>query len=66
MEKSKCPHCQKTEFEAVTEPIVGWTASILPTIIRCQSCKTVISVLDAADITASINSLKNQIQELKS
>lgn len=64
MNESRCPHCQKTGFEAVAENVSGYPTPTPPVFIRCKSCKTVISVLDPTDIGASLSNIGRQIQEL--
>lgn len=41
---SKCPHCQKSAFETAIEEPTGSNFKVI--FIRCQSCKTVLGVLD--------------------
>lgn len=50
--KSKCPHCQKTQFEAVVEKVKNYSFPLA--IIRCESCQTVISVLEDKNVSGLI------------
>jgi len=41
---SKCPHCQKSGFEVKEESPKNSNFKLM--FVRCQSCKTVVSVLE--------------------
>lgn len=59
MQQSKCPKCQLTGFETVTETPLNSNFDLQ--IIRCKSCKTAIGVLDHYNIGALIFDLAKKL-----
>ena len=56
---SKCPHCQKSGFEAVPEEPKGSNFKII--FIRCQSCKTVVGTTDYYNTGSLIHILAKKL-----
>jgi hypothetical protein len=59
MSSSKCPHCQKTIFEIEEETPAGSSYKLL--FVRCKDCKTVVGVLDALNIGATLKKLASKL-----
>lgn len=56
---SKCPHCQKSGFEVVTEEPKSSNFKLM--FVRCQWCKTVVGILDYYNIGALIYKLAKKL-----
>ncbi len=56
---SKCPHCQKSGFEAVEEEPRG--ANFKTIFIRCQWCKTVVGVTEYYNCGTLIHNLAKEL-----
>lgn len=56
---SKCPHCQKTGFEVKEETPKDSNFKLM--FVRCQSCKTVVSVLDYYNIGKLLHKLAEKL-----
>ena len=56
---SKCPHCQNSGFEAVTEEPKNSNFKVI--FIRCQSCKTVVGTLEYYNSGNLIHKLANKL-----
>ncbi|MFW5886967.1 MAG: hypothetical protein ACOCUL_04345 [Bacteroidota bacterium] len=54
-DKTKCPVCSNTEFEAVNETPVNSNYELI--FIRCASCKIAIGVLDYYNVGALVKKL---------
>lgn len=53
---SKCPHCQKTGFEAVMESVKDYSFQLA--LIRCQWCKTAVAILDPSNVGGMLRDIK--------
>lgn len=56
---SKCPHCQKTGFEAITEEPKGSNFKVI--FVRCQWCKTVVGTLEYFNCGSLIYKLADKL-----
>jgi len=57
--KSKCPRCQNTSFEIVTETPKGSAFKMLFT--RCASCQTVVGVNEYYNTGALLETLAKKL-----
>ena len=58
--KSKCPSCSNTEFEAVNETPVNSNYELI--FVRCTSCKAVVGVIDFYNVGALIKKLATKLK----
>lgn len=56
---SKCPNCQRTSFETVEETPKDSNFKLM--FIRCDSCKTVVGVIDYFNIGNLIHKLADKL-----
>ena len=59
MNTSKCPKCESSTFENVTEMVTGYNYQL--NFIRCAKCKTVISILENYNIGALLHGLAEKL-----
>lgn len=66
---SKCPRCQKSYFETVVQSPKNSNYKLI--FVQCQSCQSVVGVLDyynigtlAKDIEKKVDSLSSQIRNI--
>ena len=59
-DKSICPSCSNTNFEAVNETPVNSNYELI--FIRCVSCKTVVGVLDYYNVGTLIHKLAAKLK----
>lgn len=57
---SKCPHCQKSDFEVAEEELKDYIYKLM--FVRCKSCKTVVGVMDCFNIGALIYKLADKLK----
>lgn len=62
MQTSKCPHCQKIGLEAVLENVRDYSFTLA--VIRCQWCKTIVSILDQKNVGAMVSEISNTQKEV--
>ena len=58
--KSKCPNCTNTEFEVVNETPVNSNYELI--FVRCNSCKTVVGVIDFYNVGALVKKLASKLK----
>ena len=58
--RSKCPRCENTEFEAVNEKPVNSNYEII--FIRCTKCRTVIGTLDYYNVGTLVKKLAEKLK----
>lgn len=56
---SRCPHCQSTGFEVVTEEPKDSNFKVI--FVRCQSCKTAVGVLEYYNSGTLIHKLAKKL-----
>ena len=57
--KSKCPKCGNTEFEAVNESPVNSNFELI--FIRCANCHSVVGVVDFYNVGALLKKLAKKL-----
>lgn len=56
---TKCSSCQKSGFEVIVEEPKGSNFKLI--LVRCQSCKTAIGVLDYYNIGTLVHKLAKKL-----
>lgn len=59
MESSKCPRCGNTSFETVIE--TPKNSSFKYQFIRCESCKTVVGVMEYFNVSKLLFNLARKL-----
>lgn len=57
---TKCPKCENTSFEVVNDTPTNSTFPMM--YCRCNSCKTIISILESQNINSNLHRLAKALR----
>lgn len=59
-DKSRCPRCSNTKFEAIVETPVNSNFELI--FVRCTTCKTVVGVIDYYNVGSLVKKLAEKLK----